>query len=89
MSNRILNIGPSVLVGTLDHNSRYAATLEAAMMELAPSHRSTGTKCAATIKGKGSLVLLNNTLSFFIELTLNNTLSPLANAKQYSLPLVL
>ena len=26
-------------------------------MELAPSHRSTGTKCAATIKGKGSLVL--------------------------------
>ena len=57
MSNRSLNIGPPVSVGTLDHNSRYAATLEAAMMELAPSHRSTGTKCAATIKGKGSLVL--------------------------------
>ena len=57
MSNRSLNIGPPVSVGTLDHNSRYAATLEAAVMELAPSHRSTGTKCAATIKGKGSLVL--------------------------------
>jgi hypothetical protein len=56
-SNRVLNIGPPVSAGTLDHNSRYAPTLEAAMLELVPTQRSTGTKCAATITGRGSLVL--------------------------------